>query len=81
LSDPGDDENPFLIGFLMTGDRLMRLYLQQPGRTGIIGADIHLTDMLTALIASLPSLIEEEERHQPAPDDPHCDLLVDLTGW
>ncbi|MEJ8654253.1 hypothetical protein WKI65_40980 [Streptomyces sp. MS1.AVA.3] len=81
LSDPGDDENPFLIGFLMTGDSRMRLYVQQPGRTGIIGVDIHLTDMLTALIASLPTLIEEEQRHQQAPDDPHCDVLVDLTGW
>ncbi|WP_200307696.1 hypothetical protein [Streptomyces adelaidensis] len=81
LSDPGDDENPFLIGFLMRGDRRLRLYVRRPDSTGIIGADIHLTDTLTALIASLPSLIEEEERHRPAPDDPHCDLLVDLTAW
>ncbi|WP_406203936.1 hypothetical protein [Streptomyces decoyicus] len=81
LSDPVDDENPFLIGFLMRGDSRLRLYVQDPGGDGIIGADIHLADMLTALIASLPSLVREEERHQPAPDDPHCDLLVDLTGW
>ncbi|WP_326623283.1 hypothetical protein OG863_40165 [Streptomyces decoyicus] len=81
LSDPVDDENPFLIGFLMRGDSRLRLYVQDPGGTGIIGADIHLADILTALIASLPSLVREEERHQPAPDDPHCDLLVDLTGW
>lgn len=81
LSDPGDDEDPFLIGFLWNGDSEMRLYVQPPGRTRIIGADIRLTDMLTGLIAALPTLIEEEERHQPAPDDPHCDLLVDLTGW
>ncbi|MFF8785059.1 hypothetical protein [Streptomyces sp. NPDC015125] len=80
LSDPGDDEDPFLIGFLWKGDSRMRLYVQPPGHTGLIGADIRLTDMLTALISSLPSLIEEEP-HQPAPDDPHCDLLVDLTGW
>ncbi|WP_030987659.1 hypothetical protein [Streptomyces sp. NRRL S-1813] len=81
LSDPVDDENPFLIGFLMRGDSRLRLYVQHPGGNGIIGADIHLADMLTALIASLPSLVREEERHQPAPDDPHCDALVDLTGW
>ena len=81
LSDPVDDENPFLIGFLMRGESLLRLYVQRRGHAGIIGADIHLADMLTALIATLPSLIEEEERHQPAPDDPHCDVLVDLTGW
>ncbi|MEW2439467.1 hypothetical protein AB0952_35890 [Streptomyces caniferus] len=81
LSDPGDDENPFLIGFLMRGNSRLRLYVRHPDGTGIIGADIHLTDALTALNASLPSLVEEEERHQPAPDDPHCDLVVDLTDW
>ncbi|MFE7835033.1 hypothetical protein ACFU53_02835 [Streptomyces sp. NPDC057474] len=81
LSDPGDDENPFLIGFLMRGDGLLRLYVRHPDGTGIIGADIRPADTLTALIASLPSLVEEEERHRPAPDDPHCDLLVDLTDW
>ncbi|WP_158812347.1 hypothetical protein [Streptomyces fulvoviolaceus] len=80
LSDPGDDENPFLIGFLMR-DGLMRLYVQRPDRPGIIGADIRLTDTSTALIASLATLIEEEQYQHPAPDDPHCDLLVDLTDW
>ncbi|MGV9244524.1 hypothetical protein [Streptomyces sp. NPDC003710] len=55
--------------------------MQRPGRSGIIGADIRLTDTPTALIAPLPTLIEEEQRRRPAPDDPHCDLLVDLTDW
>ncbi|WP_326575740.1 hypothetical protein OG889_09955 [Streptomyces sp. NBC_00481] len=81
LSDPGDDEDPFLIGFLMRGEGLLRLYVRHPDGTGVIGADIRLTDALTALIASLPSLVEEEQRHRPSPDDPHCDLLVDLTDW
>ncbi|SOE06509.1 hypothetical protein [Streptomyces sp. Ag109_G2-15] len=81
LSEPGDDENPFLIGFLMHGDGLMRLYVQRPDRPGIIGADIRLTNTRTALIASIPALIGEEQHQQPAPDDPHCDLLVDLTDW
>ncbi|WFB05700.1 hypothetical protein LRS74_00720 [Streptomyces sp. LX-29] len=81
LSDPGDDENPFLIGFLRMRQGLMRLYVQRPDRPGIIGADIRLTCTPTALIASIPSLVEEEERHRPAADDPHCDLLVDLTDW
>ncbi|MEU6366166.1 hypothetical protein ABZ876_10485 [Streptomyces sp. NPDC046931] len=79
LTDPGDDENPFLIGFLMHGNSLLRLYVRRPGRSGVIGADIRLTDTPTALIASLPALIEEDGRHQPAADDPHCDPLVDLT--
>lgn len=82
LSGPGDDENPFLIGFLMHGDGLLRLYVQRTDRPGIIGADIRLTETpATALIASLASLIEEEQYRQPAPDDPHCDLLADLTNW
>ncbi|MFF0142185.1 hypothetical protein ACFYRN_37765 [Streptomyces sp. NPDC005227] len=82
LSGPGDDEDPLLIGFLMHGDGLLRLYLQRTDRPGIIGADIRLTETpATALIASLASLVEEEQHRQPAPDDPHCDLLVDLTTW
>jgi len=81
LSDPGDDEHPFLIGFLMLGHNLMRLYVQRPDQSGIIGADIRLTDTLTALVASLSNLIGEEQYQQPAPDDPHCDLLADLTHW
>lgn len=82
LSGPGDDEDPFLIGFLMHGGGLLRLYVQRTDRPGIIGADIRLTETpATALIASLASLVEEEQYRQPAPDDPHCDLLVDLTNW
>ncbi|MGW2741311.1 hypothetical protein [Streptomyces sp. NPDC001450] len=81
LYDPGDDENPFLIGFLMHGDGLLRLYVQRPDRPGIIGADIRLAHASTALIASIPSLISEEQYQQPDPDDPHCELVVDLTGW
>ncbi|MEU8998848.1 hypothetical protein AB0C95_29165 [Streptomyces caniferus] len=64
----------------MRSDSRLRLYVQHPGGDGIIGAAIHLADMLTALIASLPSLARKAERYQPAPDDPHCVLLVDLTG-
>ncbi|MBD9728020.1 hypothetical protein [Streptomyces caniscabiei] len=81
LSDPGDDEDPFLIGFLMRGEGLLRLYVRHPDGTRVIGADIRPADTLTVLISALPSLVEEDERHRPSPDDPHCDLLVDLTDW
>ena len=82
LSGPGDDEDPFLIGFLMHGVGLLRLYTQRTDRPGIVGADIRLTDMpATALMASLPSLVAEDQYRQPSPGDPHCDLLVDLTNW
>jgi hypothetical protein len=81
LSDSGDEENPFLLGFLMLGHSLLRLYVQRPVRPGAIGVDVRLTDATTALIASLPSLIEEVQHQKPSLDDPHCDLLVDLTNW
>ncbi|WP_326694930.1 hypothetical protein OG709_10490 [Streptomyces sp. NBC_01267] len=81
LSAPGDDEDPFLVGFLMKDGGLMRLYVNRPGRPGLVGVDIRLTDEPTALTASLPTLVEEEERHRLAPDDPHCDVVVDLTDW
>ncbi|MFF0777795.1 hypothetical protein [Streptomyces sp. NPDC003720] len=82
LSDPVDDESPFLVGFLMHGDGLIRLYVQRPERPGIIGVDIRLTGTpTTALLASLPSLSGEEQYRRPAAEDPHCDLRVDLTNW
>ncbi|WP_328876861.1 hypothetical protein [Streptomyces sp. NBC_00299] len=81
LSDPGEDEHPFLVGFLMLDNSLMRLYVQRPDQPGIIGADTPLTGAPTALIASLPTLIDEEQYQRPAADDPHCDLLADLTNW
>ncbi|MGD1222179.1 hypothetical protein AB9Q10_27595 [Streptomyces krungchingensis] len=82
LYDPVDDENPFLIGFLMHGEGLLRLYVQRPDDPGILGADIRLAETPpTALIASLATLVRDEQYHRPAPDDPHCDLLVDLTHW
>ncbi|MFI0169353.1 hypothetical protein [Streptomyces sp. NPDC017095] len=81
LADPNDDENPFLLGFLPLEHHRLRLYVQRPDRPGVIGADIRLTTAPTALISSLPSLIEEDQYRHPSPADPHCDLLVDLTNW
>ncbi|MCT9005516.1 hypothetical protein [Streptomyces rhizosphaerihabitans] len=79
LSDPGGDEDPFLIGFLMHGEGLLRLYVRRPDRP--VGVGLRLAETpRTALIASVPSLLGEEQYHRSAPDDPHCDLLVDLMG-
>ncbi|MEU1183146.1 hypothetical protein ABZ464_37010 [Streptomyces sp. NPDC005820] len=50
---------------------MLRLYVQPPGHPGILGVDIRLTGAPTALIASLPSLIEEEQHQRRSPDDPH----------
>ncbi|MFG2296478.1 hypothetical protein [Streptomyces sp. NPDC048603] len=81
LSDSGDEGNALVVGFLLLGHGLLRLYVQRPDHPGTIGVDIRCTGTPTALTASLPALIEEEQYHQPSPDDPHCDFLVDLTDW
>ncbi|WP_143074891.1 hypothetical protein [Streptomyces mangrovisoli] len=80
LTGPADDENPFLIGFLLHGESLLRLYVRRPDRPGVIGVDVRVVGPPpTALVAALPSLVAQERHRRPAPDDPHCDLLVDLT--
>ncbi|MET8831610.1 hypothetical protein ABZX40_37965 [Streptomyces sp. NPDC004610] len=81
LSEPGDDEHPFLVGFLILDPTRMRLYVQRPDGPGIAGADIRFTDASTALIGSVPSLLGEKQYRRPSPGDPHCDYVVDLTGW
>ncbi|MCQ8186713.1 hypothetical protein [Streptomyces rugosispiralis] len=48
----------------------------------MVAADVRLSGALTALLAALPSLIEEMERTVPGEiDDPHCSRLIDLTDW
>ncbi|MGW1067961.1 hypothetical protein ACWD4F_25960 [Streptomyces aureus] len=82
LAGADGDANPFLVGFLMHGRGLLRLYVHRRGGAGIVGADIRLTETpATGLIASLPALVEEEQYRRPALDDPHCDVLADLTDW
>ncbi|WP_037619849.1 hypothetical protein [Streptomyces aureus] len=54
------DANPFLVGFLMHGRGLLRLYVHRRDGAGIVGADIRLTETpATGLIASLPVLVEK----------------------
>ncbi|WP_328720417.1 hypothetical protein OHT52_13620 [Streptomyces sp. NBC_00247] len=74
--------SPALCGFLFTGRDGLRLYVAVPGDVGpVIAVDVRLTGALTALLAALPSLVEEEERRVPDPSDPHCVRAVDLTDW
>ncbi|MFJ6725710.1 hypothetical protein ACIQPQ_12405 [Streptomyces sp. NPDC091281] len=81
LAEPAADaEDPFLVGFLMRDDGLLRLYVRPTDGPGVLGADVPLAESpSTALLAALPSLVEEPGRLRPSPDDPHCDLLADLT--
>ncbi|MFI8242633.1 hypothetical protein ACIF83_36225 [Streptomyces sp. NPDC085866] len=78
---PADEEEPFLIGFLMREQGVMRLYVHSDARPGITGVDISLTGPLTALVGSIPSLLGEEQYIRSAEEDPHCDVLMDLTDW
>ncbi|MBP5895528.1 hypothetical protein [Streptomyces scabiei] len=43
LSSPDGEENPVLIGFLLVGHNLLRLYVQRTDHPGIIGVDTRLT--------------------------------------
>ncbi|MER5599400.1 hypothetical protein [Streptomyces sp. NPDC002265] len=48
----------------------------------MLGVDIRPAEApATALLASVAGLLGERQYRRPAPDDPHCELLVDLTGW
>ncbi|MFE3513752.1 hypothetical protein [Streptomyces sp. NPDC059166] len=73
--------SPALCGFLFTGQDSMRLYLAVEKADGLIAADVQLTGALTALLAALPSLIDEEQRWVTDTSDPHCAYSVDLTTW
>ncbi|MEU6393016.1 hypothetical protein [Streptomyces sp. NPDC046939] len=84
LTYPWTEEqpDPRLRGFLLQSPDRMRLYVDHGGDTDVVAADVRLSDAPTALLAALPSLIEEVERTVPGDtSDPHCSRLLDLTDW
>ncbi|MGW7611314.1 hypothetical protein ACWGKW_29425 [Streptomyces sp. NPDC054766] len=63
-----------------TGAGTLPWYAAAAGAALAVGVGLRLAETpCTALIASVPSLLGEERYHRPAPQDPHCDHLVDLT--
>lgn len=82
LLHPWTEERPVprLRGFLLRGRDRMRLYCDREEDTAVVAADVRLSGALTAVLAALPSLTEEEGT-APGDADPHCSRLVDLTGW
>lgn len=77
-----EQPDPRLRGFLLRGPDRMRLYVDREEDTAVVAVDVRPSGAVTALLAALPSLIEERERTVPADiDDPHCRRLVDLTDW
>ncbi|MPY60104.1 hypothetical protein [Streptomyces spongiae] len=84
LTYPWTEEqpDPRLRGFLLWGPDRMRLYVDHEEDTDVVAVDVRPSGALTALLAALPSLIEERERIVLGDiDDPHCSRLINLVDW
>ncbi|MEU2791190.1 hypothetical protein [Streptomyces sp. NPDC007100] len=84
LAFPSTEEPPQtrLCGFLFLAPDRLRLYLgSEEALTGTTAADVRPGGALTALLAALPSLLDEERLTVADADDPHCSRVVDLTDW
>ncbi|WP_256961653.1 hypothetical protein [Streptomyces sp. NRRL B-24572] len=79
--EPAQRPDTGLRGFRFKEDGLLRLYLDSAEVAGVTAADVRPGGALTALLAAVSSLLEEEERASGPGDDPHCQRLVDLTDW
>ncbi|MFI9168231.1 hypothetical protein [Streptomyces lincolnensis] len=73
---------PLLIGAVITGDDRMRLYFRSPERDRTYGVDVLISQTGPGLLGALtsPPYLANEYLHRPS-DDPHCDVLVDLTDY
>ncbi|MET9098514.1 hypothetical protein [Streptomyces antibioticus] len=73
---------PLFIGAVITGDDRMRLYFRSPERGRTYGVDVLISRTGPGLLGSLvsPAFLANEHLHQPS-DDPHCDVVVDLTDY
>ncbi|WP_199818779.1 hypothetical protein [Streptomyces sp. NRRL B-1347] len=84
LASPSTEERPQarLCGFLFLAPDRLRLYLDtEEALPGITAADVRPGGVLTALLAALPSLLDEQWLTTTDTDDPHCSRVVDLTDW
>ncbi|MEU9489314.1 hypothetical protein AB0D83_37760 [Streptomyces decoyicus] len=85
LSSPSTEESPRarLCGFLFLAPDRLRLYLDssEEALPGMTAADVRPGGALTALLAALPSLLDEQWLTTTDADDPHCSRVVDLTDW
>ncbi|MEU5116880.1 hypothetical protein AB0G64_35955 [Streptomyces longwoodensis] len=73
---------PLFIGAVITGEDRLRLYFRSPERDRTCGADVLITNTGPGLLGALvsPAFLANEHMHQPS-DDPHCDVIVDLTDY
>ncbi|WP_199834509.1 hypothetical protein [Streptomyces sp. NRRL F-5755] len=84
LASPSTEEPPEarLCGFLFLAPDRLRLYLDaEEAPPGVTAADVRPGGALTALLAALPSLLDEQRLTTTGADDPHCARVVDLTDW
>ena len=84
LAFPSTEERPQarLCGFLFLAPDRLRLYLDtEEARPGTTAADVRPGGALTALLAVLPSMLDEQRLTTTDTDDPHCARVVDLTDW
>ncbi|GAA0456071.1 hypothetical protein [Streptomyces olivaceiscleroticus] len=83
LAQPSAEERPAvrLRGFLFRGRDRLRLYLDGADVPGVTAADVQPGGALTALLAVLPSMLDEEWRTSADAGDPHCARVVDLTDY
>ena len=73
---------PLFIGAVITTDDRMRLYFRSPERDRTYGVDVLISHTGPGLLGALvsPAFLANEHLHQPS-DDPHCDVVVDLTDY
>ncbi len=85
LTSPSTEESPQarLCGFLFLDPDRLRLYVdsEEEALPGITAADVRPGGALTALLAALTSLLDEQRLTTTDTDDPHCSRVVDLTDW
>ncbi|MFK4071352.1 hypothetical protein [Streptomyces sp. NPDC029674] len=83
FAQPCAEEKPSLLlrGFCFLDEDRLRLYLNAAEAPEAIAVDVRPSDATTALLASLPSLLDEEQYWTDDGTDPHCTHVVSLTGW
>ncbi|MFD4635397.1 hypothetical protein ACFVYR_37585 [Streptomyces sp. NPDC058284] len=83
FTQPYTGEKPSLLlrGFCLLDEDRLRLYLHAAKASEAVTVDVRPSNATTALLASLPSLLDEEQYWTNDDSDPHCTHVVNLTGW
>jgi hypothetical protein len=77
--EEGEEGEPFLLGFLMRPAHTLRLYVNSPERK-VWGVDVPLPRTGLGLLGAVqsPGYLNNPHLHRPS-DDPHADVLIDLS--